>query len=51
MGLLLLSGIRVVLYTQCEGHNLANQKSRKLGVFGRKWEGRHSQLYHYLDKY
>ena len=38
-------------YTPYEGLNLANEKSRKLGVFGRKLEGSHSRCYHYFDKY
>ena len=38
-------------YTPYEGPTLANQKSRKLRVFGRKLEGSHSQCYHYVDKH
>ena len=37
--------------TSYEGPILANQKSRKLGVFCRKLEGSHSQCYHYFDTY
>ena len=33
-----------------EGLNLANQKRRKLGVFGRKLEGNHFPFYCYFDK-
>ena len=32
----------------CESLNLANQKRRKLGVFGRKLGGSHSPFYCYL---
>ena len=38
-------------YTPHEGLNLANRKSQKFGVFGRKFEGRHSLLYSYFDKW
>ena len=38
-------------YTPYEGPTLANQKIRKLGVFGRKFEGSYSQCYHYFDIY
>ena len=35
------------MYTPHEGLNVANQKSRKLGVFGWKLEGSNSQIYNY----
>ena len=37
-------------YTPYEGLNLANQRSRKLGVFGRKLKGSHFLFYCYFDK-
>ena len=40
-----------LLYTPYEGLNLANQKSRKLEVFGHKLEGIHVAFYWYFDKY
>ena len=44
--------VRVAVYNMpYEGPNSANQINRKLGVFGRKLEGSHSQYYHYFDKY
>ena len=36
-------------YTQYEGLNLANQMSRKVGVFDRKLEKNHSIFYCYCD--
>ena len=47
MNITLISGIFdvflfVLLYTPYKGFNLANQMSRKLGVFGRKSEGSYS---------
>ena len=56
--LILVCGVIVSLvYTQCWGLNLVNQKSRKLGVFGRKLgafdrklEGNHSPFYCNFDK-
>ena len=39
------------MYTQYEGFNLANQKHRKLGVFGRKLGENHSPFYCFSDKY
>ena len=41
----------IVSYTPYEGPNLANQKSRKLGVFGRKLEGSYSHSFHFFDRY
>ena len=43
--------MRVKGYTPYEGLNLANQKGRKLGVFGRKLEGSHSPVYWYFNKH
>ena len=34
-----------MVYTPYEGPNLANQKSRKLGVFGQKLGGSHSPFH------
>ena len=39
------------IYTPYEGLNVASQKTRKLGVFGRKFEGSHSPFYCYFDTY
>ena len=36
-------------YTPYEGLNLANQISRKFGVFDRKLEGNHSIFHRYSD--
>ena len=38
-------------YTPYEGPSLANQKSRKLGVFGRKFEGSHTPFECYFNEY
>ena len=38
-------------YTPYECFNMANQNSWKVGVFGRKLEGRHSQIHFYFDQY
>ena len=38
-------------YTPYEVSNLANQNSRKLGVFNRKLEGSHSLFHSHFDKY
>ena len=38
-------------YMSYEGPRLANENSRKLGVFHRKLEGNHSIFYQYFDKY
>ena len=40
-----------ITYTQYEGHNFANHKHRKLGVFGRKLGENHSPFYCFSDKY
>ena len=41
----------VALYTSYESLNMANQKNRKLGVFGRKLGGSHSLFYCYFDNH
>ena len=41
----------VLRITPYEGLNSANQKNRKLGVYGRKLEGSHSPCYCKFDKY
>ena len=38
------------MHIPLEGHNLANQNSRKLGVFDRKLVGSHSTFIIILDK-
>ena len=38
-------------YTPYEGLDFANQRTRKLGVFGRKLKGSNSPFYCYFDKY
>ena len=37
-------------YTPYEGLDLANQRTRKLGVFGRKLKGSNSPFYCYFDQ-
>ena len=39
------------VYMPYEGRNLSNQKSRKLGVYGRKLVRNHTLFYFYFDKY
>ena len=39
------------LYTQYEGLNLANEKSRTLEIFDRKLEGNHYLFYSYFNNY
>ena len=38
-------------FVTCEGLSLANQISRKLGGFDRKFEGSHSIFYYHFDTY
>ena len=40
-----------LLYTPYKGLNLANQKGRKSGVFGRQLDGSHSLFYCYFEKW
>ena len=46
----MLSMMWALVYTPYEGLSLANQISRKLGIFERKLEGNHSIFHCYSDK-